>query len=403
MSFSLTPLTLALALFATLACNPAEPSDSSESKDVVSEYGRYLFYYYVDGADLVRAICPSGTVVFDRSTCHDRVRRVPLNLVREPVSEAFADALRRQDDLVASLMTKIDRIDLKLQELMATGSFPNAAHADELKAKIDLLEGDVTRLGTRVRDLSVQITQIEDRLAERPNGDLLQELSDRREERRAADVELQSLTAQRDSLRSELIALAADIGDEETFRIVKAQRVSAVADYEAAKDAQVTALKKLVTVDRIFAYMADSGMTYEQRPSTGRTPLDRDILDKIEDRFDGTSDGVMLFSGSATIIDPRLCASTCDITLQIDVDRGAHPSKIWCTVETLGGSCAYPSLYSPVGARVPAHKIDRENPNDASSYRSIFEDQAQGRWGFQQTCQRTGNFRPNVTCWIEVD
>lgn len=402
MTFSLTPLTLTLTLFATLACNPAEPSESY-SKDVVAEYGRYLFYYYVDGSHLVRGMCPNGTVVYDRSTCHERIRRVPLNLIREPVAEEYADALRRQDELVQALMTKIDRIDVKLAELMATGSFPNAARADALKAEIHGLEADITTLSTKVADLTVQITQIEDRLADQPSGDLLQQLSDLRAERSAADVELQSLTEQRDERRSELIALAADIGDEETFRIVKAQRVQAVGDYEHAKTAQVAALKQLVTVDRIFAYMADAGMTYEQRPSTGRTPLDQAILVKIEDRFDGTSDGVMLFSGSATIVDPRLCADTCEITLQIDVDRGAHPSKVWCTVETLGGSCAYPSLWSPVGARLPQYKIDRDNPSDATTFAYIFREQAQGRWGFQQMCQRTGNFRPNITCHIEVD
>ncbi len=108
-------------------CAPADDHSVHKTKDIVTNINADSggpWIYFSEGANIVRSRCAPDALLFDRANCQLDPVTVPAGLFFQEVNKFFGEELPLLEQQKAAAFIKIDRIDVRLLDLMSTEPDP---------------------------------------------------------------------------------------------------------------------------------------------------------------------------------------------------------------------------------------------------------------------------------------
>ncbi len=234
---------------------------TSAHADVATNLGSsQVALFFREGESIVRTFCRADSVIYDRATCQTALHAVPANEFYDALGGDFGGDAEQWERRIREYYVKIDRIDLKLLELI--NAEPNPSGPDVLE-QIEAKQRQLAETDGKVAEIQDQIARIQRSLSQRENPDLRRQLQ-------ALQIELAdkvaAQTTQREALhrlRDEYVQANSDVINADTLRDLSAQRHDVVSQIDDAKGSLAREMKELASVARTFSFVADQGFTYE--------------------------------------------------------------------------------------------------------------------------------------------
>ncbi len=277
----LTATLLAIAV----GCAPADLKETSETNDVVTDINAdsgNTYIYFSEGSNIVRAKCTSGTVLFDRATCQLEPVTVPTKFFFQEVSKFFGSELPQLEQEKSAIFVKIQRIDVRLLDLMSLD--PDPIRAD-LKPLIASKEMEIAENATLIATYADQIARMERELglSEDPSLRLLlQDTQLKLSEVKSTETQLQKQLME---LRQQYIAANASIFDPAMFNDLQAQRTQNVSALNNISRSMTRELDELVQMNRTMKMVIDQGFVYELRAHSAGFPDSKAVAGRFHDAF----------------------------------------------------------------------------------------------------------------------
>jgi hypothetical protein len=218
--------------------------------------------YRIDGSLLVRSTCPSGAVSFDPATCAAGVRRAPLAEALSRASAQFGERIETCQAAAEAEAGRIQRIDLRLLELLSWSPDAAAPELARLQQQIDDLSDQELAQASIDADLRSQIALIEQRL-EAAGADELALLATLRQREQGTSVALQATRAALSAEREELVRRLADDSGGDEFRGLQTQRARLVADFNAQGRCVADEVQERVDFTKALQMLANQALDYE--------------------------------------------------------------------------------------------------------------------------------------------
>jgi hypothetical protein len=239
-----------LAILTVLA-----PAARAEVAFDITEYDRVHLYFF-DGDDIVRQRCDDDAVIYDHATCAKQTRRVPAHQLFEAAAVSFGGDLPALQAKLGQAKTGIERIDVRLQELLATPTSDTQAQRDA----IERLTRQLADAEVKVNDLADQVARLEAAIA---RGDAVAEEQLRETGAQHARA-VQDASAVADELQKARKAYidAAAHGQDTTFKSLLHDR-ERMTDLFASTLYQVNReVQQSVNLSTLYNRIADNGFVY---------------------------------------------------------------------------------------------------------------------------------------------
>lgn len=393
-------LTFALIVLLT-ACGPVGPQ-SSKQKDVAVELRNSVWLYYVEGSQLYRALCRKDEILFNRDTCNFARRHTLLAQVYNPIKKELEDQILRKESEMAQWETKIKLIDGRILDLLSEPVFSDQAAAAALVAQIDTLQAALADIELLLTDTKNQIAMIR----QQPDitADYIALLNDLVAKQGHLEASKTLKLGQISTLRNSWLNLVTDIHDRVTFDLLQNQRKQAIINWEQTSKDYTAKSTQLTEILRVFKYIADNALTYDQIPSRGLFVTRGDILARINTLFTQLTDITYTFSShgrdSTFCVSNTICAHTF-----VTIGQGTKAAKISCTVDSRNAECSPYGVLTPGGVRkqFATRFIDATSESDRSLYSALWQADGAGTWRFDTTCSRagSGDMQALIYCGIE--
>lgn len=233
--------------------------------DVVTDLGALgmeegrgaVWIYYRDGQGVTQGRCLTALGIHDRNTCSADARTVEANgFITKLLGfgrtdlEALATAAREQ-------LTRIDRVDLRLGEILNTPS--NDAEVQRLEAALAANQEAQAGLETRRAEGDDQVREIRARLsAPSPDPDLARQLAQL--EATVLDLrrQIEARTKERNALTVQLIELRSQGSSDTELTELRRWRAELVQEWERAQAAYVKALDEASELRSLVRHLTKS-------------------------------------------------------------------------------------------------------------------------------------------------
>ena len=249
--------------------------------DVAIEKNRRNVLISRSGDLLVRTTCPLDTLPLSIGTCQDEHSEVELKDVYDLAAPKFGEKMAHYAERSRLWVVEINRADAKIVELLSATTDPTHDLA-VLRRDIDRLNDELISVDNSIYAIVDQIKLIEAEYARSQDGDLLELLNVRRNEKRALESQRQILLGSMEELRSRLIRAQAGIIDQITFERVVEQRSLAIKEYKKSLALVTAEEDRRIGFERTLAYITDNGFTYRiQTSSNPNEQLTKEVVDVL--------------------------------------------------------------------------------------------------------------------------
>lgn len=244
-------------LMTSIVCLATQGARAEIASDLITHDQGRTALYYLEGTDIVRRICDDDAVIYDHATCSKLERRAPAHRVFAKSAETFGGDLPQLQARLGQLKTGIDRIDVRLHELLET---PVGPDTDALRAAIERLVRDYAEQDVSVRDLADQVARLE---AEVARGDLVAEEQLRLTGAAHARAvgRLTAIATEIQAKRQELVEASAANPDT-TFQGLLRDRERLTDDFASTKWDLDREVEEAIGLGTLYTRLADTGFAY---------------------------------------------------------------------------------------------------------------------------------------------
>ncbi len=310
-------------------------------------------YYYVDDfGKIYKVSCPKDTRVFDRSTCAEKMLRIPMEPFFSALKQKFGRGIEEANLKVEQAWINIQKIDNKLLEL-ATEE-PNTDELDKLTRSIEEASLALTTEQTRLTEIKDQIARIEHKLKVTRDFNLVSQLELLRKSIPRVVEEVERLKLYIIELRQQLVT-SIPIHSEADFRDLTTMRKRFIKILEEEKNRVGVILEDMIKGELVSNRLREQGFTWI---ADATQPRSFPGLERLEETFSEVFEQTIVL---------KKAFSFPEQSFEVFVYSGRKPSNLYCRFvsiiykKLLGDRSCHLQLEAPGNRKVNIEAMWRDN------------------------------------------
>lgn len=395
-----------LAVIAALFCTVSTRAARAEIATNLFGAAPDVYLLFIDGKDLVRTRCRSGTTIYDRATCDLSRVKASAATVLGGVQKRHQTAVDAAETAAREARIKMDRVETRLQEMYET-SPADPEQVATLSAQIAALDKEAKSLLAKALALADQVARLEDQVEASGDADDIAQLSQQRAALAAAVSAQANKQAAIDAVRTRLLAVVASDGAP-IFDDLVAQRIALEGRWKVARETYDKELADAAATARVFHMFAEPFVfefLVDDHAFDGLKPACERLVRELADWLGNP----YYFRSGAPVVTNcgggNSVGQICDVSVKIQVRRGSTLARINCNGLVNGTSCL--GFYVTPPSR--AFSVEFGNPLDGpilspaspgnSASDPIFKEKAFGTWEITSTpCVIESGRQPHFAC-----
>lgn len=257
--------------------------EKSGLKSIAIGDQKQVYLYFVEGAFLVRRLCPDMEFDHDRDHCTKKAGAVPIHVFVKKLSKDVGSSLDEFDERVSKRYQKISEINNQLVEIAASGS---ASEIVSLKKEIDRIEKESALIVPQIESIKKQIAAISEKMEK--NGldiDLNNQRYDLQVELEKLYQKSEGLRCEKETLRETFISSSSSTLGDHMAEGLTIQRDEQEKLLEKDKKVRDSKLTEIVSFSFVLSVLSDPNRSLEVLNGSQSFAKERIFIDRFDKIF----------------------------------------------------------------------------------------------------------------------